>query len=97
MAEILTPNSFGTNPQPTAKVLAQVNGKAITEEDVNRFIMAMQSFFRLALSSHIFPRFQRTRRRSARRFCRADTSTSCLSAVSARRGGLTVRSRARLW
>ena len=41
MAEILTPNSFGTNPQPTAKVLAQVNGKAITEEDVNRFIMAM--------------------------------------------------------
>ena len=41
MAEILTPNSFGTNPQPTAKVLAQVNGKAITEEDVTRFIMAM--------------------------------------------------------
>ena len=41
MAEILTPNSFGTNPQPTAKVLAQVNGKPITEEDVNRFIMAM--------------------------------------------------------
>lgn len=41
MAEILTPNSFGTNPQPTAKVLAQVNGKPITEEDVNRYIMAM--------------------------------------------------------
>ena len=41
MAEILTPNSFGTNSQPTAKVLAQVNGKAITEEDVTRFIMAM--------------------------------------------------------
>ena len=41
MAEILTPNSFGTNPQPTAKVLAQVNGKPITEEDVTRFIMAM--------------------------------------------------------
>ena len=41
MAEILTPNSFGQNPQPTAKVLAQVNGKPITEEDVNRFIMAM--------------------------------------------------------
>ena len=41
MAEILTPNSFGTNSQPTAKVLAQVNGKPITEEDVTRFIMAM--------------------------------------------------------
>ena len=41
MAEILTPNSFGQNPQPTSKVLAQVNGKPITEEDVNRFIMAM--------------------------------------------------------
>ena len=41
MAEILTPNSFGTNPQPTAKVLARVNGKPITEEDVNRYIMAM--------------------------------------------------------
>ena len=41
MAEILTPNSFGTTPQPTAKVLAQVNGKPITEEDVTRFIMAM--------------------------------------------------------
>lgn len=41
MAEILTPNSFGTNPQATPRVLAQVGGKAITEEDVNRFIMAM--------------------------------------------------------
>ena len=41
MAEILTPNSFGTNPQPTARVLAQVGGKPITEEDVTRFIMAM--------------------------------------------------------
>ena len=41
MAEILTPNSFGTNPQPTAKVLASVGGKPITEEDVTRFIMAM--------------------------------------------------------
>ena len=41
MAEILTPNSFGTNPQPTAKVLATVGGKPITEEDVTRFIMAM--------------------------------------------------------
>lgn len=41
MAEILTPNSFGTNPQPTARVLANVNGKPITEEDVTRFIMAM--------------------------------------------------------
>ena len=41
MAEILTPNSFGSNPQPTARVLASVGGKPITEEDVNRFIMAM--------------------------------------------------------
>ena len=42
MAEILTPGSFGANnQQPTARVLAQVNGKAITEEDVTRFIMAM--------------------------------------------------------
>ena len=42
MAEILTPGSFGTNnQQPTARVLAQVNGKPITEEDVTRFIMAM--------------------------------------------------------
>lgn len=41
MAEILTPNSFGSNPQPTARVLANVGGKPITEEDVNRFIMAM--------------------------------------------------------
>ena len=41
MAEILTPNSFGSNPQPTARVLANVGGKPITEEDVTRFIMAM--------------------------------------------------------
>ena len=41
MAEILTPNSFGSNPQPTSRVLANVGGKPITEEDVNRFIMAM--------------------------------------------------------
>ena len=41
MAEILTPNSFGNNTQPSSPVLAQVNGKAITEEDVTRFIMAM--------------------------------------------------------
>ena len=42
MAEILTPGSFGANnQQPTARVLAQVNGKAITDEDVTRFIMAM--------------------------------------------------------
>ena len=41
MAEILTPNSFGSNPQPTSPVLASVNGKAITAEDVDRFIMAM--------------------------------------------------------
>ena len=41
MAEILTPNSFGSDSQPTARVLANVNGKPITEEDVNRFIMAM--------------------------------------------------------
>ena len=41
MAEILTPNSFGSNTQPQSPVLASVNGKAITEEDVTRFIMAM--------------------------------------------------------
>ena len=42
MAEILTPGSFGANNQPAeAKVLASVNGKPITEEDVTRFIMAM--------------------------------------------------------
>lgn len=41
MAEILTPNSFGSDSQPTARVLANVNGKPITEEDVTRFIMAM--------------------------------------------------------
>ena len=42
MAEILTPGSFGANNQaPTSRVLANVNGKPITEEDVNRFIMAM--------------------------------------------------------
>ncbi len=41
MAEILTPNSFGNNTQPTSPVLASVNGKAITAEDVDRFIMAM--------------------------------------------------------
>ena len=41
MAEILTPNSFGNNTQPTSPVLASVNGKPITEEDVTRFIMAM--------------------------------------------------------
>jgi peptidyl-prolyl cis-trans isomerase C len=41
MAEILTPNSFGADSQSTARVLANVNGKPITEEDVNRFIMAM--------------------------------------------------------
>ena len=41
MAEILTPNSFHSNSQPTPRVLASVGGKPITEEDVNRFIMAM--------------------------------------------------------
>ncbi len=41
MAEILTPGSFGANQAPTAPVLAQVNGKPITTEDVDRFIMAM--------------------------------------------------------
>ncbi len=41
MAEILTPGSFGANPPPTAPVLAQVNGKPITSEDVDRFIAAM--------------------------------------------------------
>ena len=39
--------------------------------------------------------FQRTRQPSARRFCRAATSTSCSSAASARRGGSTARSTAR--
>ena len=37
------------------------------------------------------PRCLKTRRRSARRFCRADTSTSCLSAALARRGGSTAQ------
>ncbi len=43
MAEILTPGSFGANMNqaPTARVLANVNGKPITEEDVVRFIAAM--------------------------------------------------------
>lgn len=42
MAEILTPGSFGANTQaPTARVLASVNGKPITEDDVNRFIAAL--------------------------------------------------------
>ncbi len=41
MAEILTPNSFGAAQAPTSRVLANVNGKPITEEDVNRFIAAM--------------------------------------------------------
>lgn len=42
MAEILTPGSFGVNNQvPEARVLANVNGKPITEEDVTRFIAAM--------------------------------------------------------
>ena len=42
MAEILTPGSFGAANQATeARVLASVNGKAITDEDVTRFIMAM--------------------------------------------------------
>ena len=42
MAEILTPGSFGANQQTTtARVLANVNGKPITEDDVTRFIAAM--------------------------------------------------------
>ncbi len=41
MAEILTPGSFGTNQAPTSRVLANVNGKPITEEDVSRFIAAL--------------------------------------------------------
>ena len=42
MAEILTPGSFGAaNQANEARVLASVNGKAITDEDVTRFIMAM--------------------------------------------------------
>lgn len=42
MSEILTPGSFGTvNQAPTSRVLATVNGKPITEEDVNRFIAAL--------------------------------------------------------
>lgn len=40
---ILTPGDLGNqmNPQPTGRVLAQVGGKPITEEDVDRFIQAM--------------------------------------------------------
>ena len=41
MAEILTPDSLGQNAAPTSPVLAQVNGKPITEDDVNRFIAAL--------------------------------------------------------
>ncbi len=43
MAEILTPGSFGAgmNQAPTSRVLANVNGKPITEEDVDRFITAL--------------------------------------------------------
>ncbi len=42
MAEILTPGSLGAfNQAPTARVLANVNGKPITEEDVNRFMAAL--------------------------------------------------------
>ncbi len=41
MAEILTPSSLGANATPTSPVLAQVNGKPITAEDVDRFIAAM--------------------------------------------------------
>ena len=41
MAEILTPDSLGKNAAPTSPVLAQVNGKPITEDDVNRFIAAL--------------------------------------------------------
>ena len=40
---ILTPDSFGNNAgqAPASPVLANVNGKPITEDDVNRFIAAM--------------------------------------------------------
>ncbi len=41
MAEFLTPDSLGANAAPTSPVLAQVNGKPITEEDVARFIAAL--------------------------------------------------------
>lgn len=42
MAEILTPGSFGNMKEaPTSRVLANVNGKPITEEDVDRFIAAL--------------------------------------------------------
>ena len=42
MAEILTPGSLsGMNQTPTSPVLASVNGKPITAEDVDRFIAAM--------------------------------------------------------
>ncbi len=43
MAEILTPGSFGAamNRAPAARVLANVNGKPITEEDVDRYIAAL--------------------------------------------------------
>lgn len=41
MAEILTPDSLGNNAVPSSPVLAQVNGKPITEDDVNRFIAAL--------------------------------------------------------
>ncbi len=42
MAEILTPGSLGANMNPpTSRVLANVNGKPITEEDVDRFIAAL--------------------------------------------------------
>lgn len=43
MAEILTPGSLGANMNqtPTSPVLASVNGKPITEEDVNRFMAAL--------------------------------------------------------
>lgn len=42
MAEILTPGSLaGMNQAPTSRVLANVNGKPITEEDVDRFIAAL--------------------------------------------------------
>ena len=39
MAEILTPGSFGAaNQANDARVLASVNGKPITDEDVTRFL-----------------------------------------------------------
>ncbi len=41
MAEILTPGSFGTQTPPTSPVLANVAGKPITAEDVDRFIAAL--------------------------------------------------------